>query len=79
MDAVKRGMEMLHIPQNKLPPLAIEYAQTLCWKLGMCSEVFLTAFTAYAQCVEGLECDDDGYKASDEAREWFAARPSVTV
>ena len=35
----------------------------------MCGEVYLTAFAAYAQCVEGLSCDDDGYKASDDARE----------
>jgi hypothetical protein len=74
MDAVKRGMEMLYIPQNKLPPLAYEYARTLCNKLGMCGEVYLTAFAVYAQCVEGLECDDEGYKASDEAVDWFAQR-----
>lgn len=74
MDAVKRGMEMLYIPQNQLPPLAYDYARTLCNRLGMCGEVYLTAFAAYAQCVEGLECDDDGYKATDEAREWFADR-----
>lgn len=74
MDAVKRGMEMLFIPQNKLPPLAYEYARHLCNKLGMCGEVYLTAFAAYAQCVEGLGCDDDGYEASDEAVEWFAQR-----
>jgi hypothetical protein len=74
MDAVKRGMEMLYTPQNQLPPLAYEYARSLCQKIGMCGEVFLTAFAAYAQCVEGLECEDKGYEASDDAREWFAQR-----
>jgi hypothetical protein len=39
----------------------------------MCGEVFITAYAVYAQCAEGLSCEDDLYKARPEDREWFAA------
>lgn len=33
-------------------------------RLGMCIEVCLTAFAAYAQVVEGLSCSDNAYAVS---------------
>jgi len=72
--AEERGMEMMYIPMGKLPPLALEFAKQLCKQMGMCGEVLLTAWTVYAQCVEGLPCDDDLYMAREVDRQWFAER-----
>jgi hypothetical protein len=79
MTAQERGMEMMSIPMGKLPPLAVEFAKQLCNKVGMCMEVLLTAWTVYAQCVEGLTCDDPLYTASPEDRAWFAERTKVSA
>lgn len=68
MDAVQRGREMLYIPIRDLPPLATKFANYLCNQVGMCLEVYLTV---YAQCVEGLKCDDELYKARREHIYWF--------
>ena len=73
-DAVRRGMELLVAPMNQVPPLAIEFARKLAREAGgMCGEVFLTAYSVYAQCVEGRECDDTLYMARPQDRQWFAA------
>jgi hypothetical protein len=72
MDAVKRGTEMMHVPMNQLPPLAVEFAKKLCREVGGCMEVLLTAYVVYAQLVEGLPCDDDLYTARDVDKAWFA-------
>jgi len=75
MDAVERGMEMAcEIPFGQLPLLAQEFAKKLCREVGMCGETFITAFAVYAQCVEGLPCDDDLYQARSVDVEWFNAR-----
>lgn len=73
-DAVERGQEMLVMPMNQLPPLAVEFAQKLCNELGGCIEVFLTAYAVYAQCVEGLRCKDSLYKVIPEHKRWFLER-----
>jgi hypothetical protein len=72
--ALSRGEEMLYIPMKDLPPLALEFARHLCKQYGMCIETMLTAYTVYAQCVEGLDCKDDLYKARDIDIEWFNQR-----
>jgi len=74
MTAIERGREMMVIPMEKLPPIALEFARKLCSEVGMCGEVFLTAFAVYAQCVEGLPCDDDLYTARPQDVEWFNQR-----
>ena len=71
--AEERGMEMMSVPMNQLPPLATKYAKKLCGEVGMCMEVLLTAWTVYAQCVEGLTCTDELYKARPQDIEWFKA------
>lgn len=70
-DALERGMEMLAVKIKDVPPIAREFADYLCNEVGMCIEVFLTAYTAYAQCVEGLPCSHDLYVVSAGHREWF--------
>jgi len=75
MDAVKRAGKMFLMPMNKLPESALDYAQFLSEKYGMCGEVLLTAFAHYAQSVEGLQCAiDSGYKIDDVGKAWFADR-----
>lgn len=69
--AEERGMEMMLIPMNQLPPLALKFGRHLCKQVGMCGEVLLTAWTVYAQCVEGLECKDALYQARPVDIEWF--------
>jgi hypothetical protein len=69
--AEERGGEMMLIPMGKLPPLALEFGKKLWKEFGMCSEVLLTAWTVYAQCVEGLECCDDLYLARPGDIAWF--------
>lgn len=72
--AEERGMQMMTIPMGQLPELASEFAKKLCDEAGMCMEVLLTAWTVYAQCVEGFPCEDELYKARPEDVEWFNAR-----
>lgn len=74
LTAEDRGMEMMSIPMDELPPLALAFAKKLCSEVGMCGEVLLTAWTVYAQCVENLPCTDDLYKARDKDKAWFAAQ-----
>lgn len=72
MTAEERGIEMMHIPIKDLPKLAREFANHLCKLLGGCGEVLLTAWTVYAQVVEGLTCSDSLYMAREEDKQWFA-------
>jgi len=72
MTAEERGSQMfMEIPTGELPYMAVMFAKHLAKKLGGCSEVMITAYTIYAQCVEGLECTDDLYKAREEDKQWF--------
>jgi hypothetical protein len=67
-------MELLVTPMNQVPPLAIEFARNLARESGgMCGEVFVTAYSVYAQCVEGCECNDQLYMARPQDQEWFDA------
>lgn len=76
MTALERGIQLLKVPVKDLPPLAYEFGKKLCKEVGMCIETFLTAYTVYAQCVEGLECDDSLYKARPQDVTWFKERLS---
>ncbi len=71
--AEERGMEMMLIPMNELPEIALEFSKKLCNETGMCIETLLTSWTVYAQCIEKLTCTDDLYKARKEDIEWFAS------
>jgi len=77
MTAEEKGMEMMQVPMRVLPPLAIRFADKLCSEGGACMEVILTAFTVYAQCVEGLPCSDNLYKARDQDIEWFETHKTI--
>lgn len=69
--AVDRAMEMMAIPMNQLPPLAVKFARRLCNEVGMCGETFVTAYAVYAQIVEGLPNNDSLYSAREQDRKWF--------
>ncbi len=69
--ALTRGLEMLTIPCGNLPPLATAYLKHLGSKIGICIEVCLTAYTAYAQYVEKLECTEVEYQIDNDAIAWF--------
>jgi hypothetical protein len=72
VNARDRGTEMLKIPMNELPPLAVSYAKFLCRKYGMCGEIMLTAWCHYAECVEGCKPSNDvAYQADDQAFNFF--------
>ena len=75
--AEARGMEMMNLPMNSLPPVALAFAKKLCDEVGMCMEVLLTAWTAYAQCVENLPCSDSLYKVRPQDVEWFKQRATA--
>ncbi len=70
--AEERGMEMMLVPMGKLPPLALAYAQELCRQVGQSGDVLITAWTVYAQLIEELDCADEAYKPTPDARIWFA-------
>jgi hypothetical protein len=74
MTAEERGRELMLIKMGDLPPLALEFGKHLCEELGMCGEVLLTAWTVYAQIVEGLHCTDALYQARACDIEWFTTR-----
>jgi len=69
--AVKRAVELAGTPMGKVPMPALKFARYLCRKLGMCGEMFVTAYAAYAQIVEGLECDDPLYAVDEQNRAMY--------
>ena len=79
-DAVTRGSEMLRVPTGKLPKLAIDFLNKLASESGgVCIETCLTAYAVYAQCVEGLWCDDELYKARPQDVKWFRQNAPPTT
>lgn len=74
-DALARAMEMLQIPMGQLPRLALEYLNELKSRVGLCIEVCIAAYAAYAQCVEGRKpSDDPAYRAGPIEEKFFAER-----
>lgn len=69
--AMDRAHELMSVPGRLLPSLLQKYVAYKVSMSGICQEVCLTAFAHYAQCVEGLPCDDPQYQPSDEDRQWF--------
>lgn len=70
-NAVNRAMELMTVPMKDLPPLAIEFMRLLSSEVGYCMETCITAYAAYAQCVENLPCDDYLYEAREKDKKWF--------
>lgn len=69
--AMDRASQMMRTKMCDLPEAAIEFAKHLSKEYGFCGEIMLTAFAAYAQCVEKLPCKDRLYKAREEDYVWF--------
>jgi len=61
MNANERGMEMLKLPMGQLPPVATLYLKDLTGRTGMCIEVCLSCYIAYAHVVEGLPLDPNNH------------------
>ena len=74
MNAVERGIQLATTPMKDVPLLAREFLVHLTNQVGACSETCITAFAVYAQCVEGLPCNDSLYTARPQDRDWFATR-----
>lgn len=64
-DAVEKAGEMMMLPMNQLPELAIDFLEFLSARVGFCGEVCLTAYAAYNQMVLNMKCDDELYKITD--------------
>jgi len=77
--AEQRGQEMLDMKIKDLPPLAYRFMRKLAGEVGLSIEVCLTAYTVYAQCVEGLPCTDDLYLARPQDAEWFKEQAEATA
>ncbi len=73
MTNLERAMELMQIPCSKLPQLAKDFAKHLVSTYGLCMEVMITAFAAYAQCIEGCRCDDSNYDGKHH-QQWFDER-----
>lgn len=75
MTALQRAQDLFcNVKRSQLPPLARDYHDAFCRRVGLCGEMSLTAFAAYAEIVEGLPADDPEYAAEPDARAWFEAR-----
>lgn len=73
-DALERGIELLQTNEGELPILALVFQRNIWKRSGISIEGALTAFTVYAQIVEGLPCEDPNYKwDSDQidTKDWF--------
>ena len=77
MTAEERGSEMMKVPMNTLPPLALAFCKQRCSELGGCGEVFLTSWIVYAQEIEGLRCKNKLYKSSKADKKWFTDNKKV--
>ena len=54
-----------------VPLGALEYCKHLYKEIGVCSETCLTAYTHYAQAIEGLKTNDPLYVIDQAGQEWF--------
>ena len=71
MNAHERALELMNLPMGAVPEIAKQYARHLANRVGMCMEVFITAYSVYAQIVEKLPCNDNLYTPDDEAIRFF--------
>jgi len=54
MNAFERAQQLMTVKGSELPPVALDYRNHLCRRIGMCMEACLSAFVTYAQVVEEL-------------------------
>ena len=65
-DALARGMELFGTKGRDVPLLAMRYVRALCSRVGECGEVFITAYSWYAEKEEGYTpAEDDNYCVHD--------------
>lgn len=69
--AERRSLELCNEKFLNIPEIAYEYIKYLLSKHGRCGEIFLKAFSHYAQIIEGLPCEDLVMEIDDEAKKWF--------
>lgn len=71
MKSIDRASQLMGMKMSSVPAPAMAYAQFLGSRIGMCGEVFVTAYAHFAECCEGAE-KSDGYAADDLATAFFA-------
>lgn len=65
-DALARGMELFATKGRDVPLLAMRYVRALCSRVGECGEVFITAYSWYAEKEEKCpQAVDDAYRVHD--------------
>lgn len=69
--AETKAAEMLDMPGNAIPQLALNYMNYLTQKLGASLEISLTAFAHYNQAIENMSCKDRAYEIDEQGRKWF--------
>lgn len=69
--ALDEADKMLVKPMNQLPSPAVDYLKHLSGSIGICIEVCFTAYCYYNQAVKNMPCDDEQYKITPEAQQWF--------
>lgn len=73
LTAEQRAAQLIRLSPSQLPVLAGAWARRLARQLpGVEDEpICLTAYTHYAQAVEGLPCETESLRLTDAAREFF--------
>jgi len=70
-DAMDEVNEMMAMELRYINATATAYLKFMAGIYGFCGEVMVTAFAHYCQAVLNLPCKDDGYKITEEGKEWF--------
>lgn len=76
-DALDRARELLRTKQGELPPGCIAGARYLGNQMGVCLEVYLTAFAWYAQYAEKLPCHAQEYRFTGDSGWINAVEPHI--
>lgn len=70
-DAMIEAGRMMQTPMNQLPPLAMDYLKDLAGRIGICGEVYVTAYAAYCQAVLKMPCSDPLYVIPPSEQVWW--------
>jgi hypothetical protein len=70
MDVVS---EMMMIPMNQLPQIAMEHLKYISSKIGFCGETCVTSYAAYCQAILKLPCKNKSYTIDEDSKEWFSS------
>jgi len=74
MKAEQRALELINAPISDVPNLAYEYVKYILSSYGRCGEIFIKAFSHYAQAIENLSCEDIRMEIDEEGKRWFRDR-----